>query len=151
MAYLAIPGAMVSVFEGESDPARFAAVAELVPALLAMAAAYSVADGANMTFAFALRGAGDTRFVSVLTFLLAWPVMVVPTFLLVRSGGGIEWAWAFATAYILAMVACFSLRFRSGKWKRMRVIEAAVAPAESSLDVESCRTRRGDLAGEIAT
>jgi hypothetical protein len=23
------------------------------------------------------------------------------------------------------MAACFSLRFRSGKWKRMRVIEAA--------------------------
>jgi MATE family multidrug resistance protein len=125
VAYLAIPGAMVSVFEGESDPARFAAVAELVPALLAMAAAYSVADGANMTFAFALRGAGDTRFVSVLTFLLAWPIMVVPTYLLVRSGGGIEWAWAFATAYILAMAACFSLRFRSGKWKGMRVIESA--------------------------
>jgi MATE family multidrug resistance protein len=148
---LAIPSVMVSVFEGESDPTRFAAVAELVPALLAMAAAYSVADGANMTFAFALRGAGDTRFVSVLTFLLAWPIMVVPTFLLVRSGGGIEWAWAFATAYILAMAACFSLRFRSGKWKGMRVIEAVVAPAESPLGVESCSTRRGDLAGEIAT
>jgi MATE family multidrug resistance protein len=130
VAYLAIPGTMVSVFEGRDDPSRFASVAELVPALLAMAAAYSVADGANMTFAFALRGAGDTRFVSMLTFLLAWPIMVVPTYLLVRSGGTIEWAWAFATAYILAMAACFSMRFRSGKWKGMRVIEAAAAPAD---------------------
>jgi MATE family multidrug resistance protein len=124
-AYLTIPGVMVSVFEGQADPEHFSAVAELVPALLAMAAAYSLADAVNMTFSFSLRGAGDTRFVSVVTFLLAWPIMVIPTYLLVQSGGAIEWAWAFATAYILAMAACFSLRFRSGKWKAMRVIESA--------------------------
>lgn len=133
LAYLLIPGVMVSVFEGQSDPARFAAVAELVPTLLAMAAAYSLGDAVNVTFSFALRGAGDTRFVSVVTFLLAWPIMVVPTYLLVRSGGDIEWAWGFATAYILAMAACFTLRFRSGKWKGMRVIEGVEDPADAPL------------------
>ena len=69
------------------------------------------------TFSFALRGAGDTRFVSLLTFALAWPIMVVPTFLVVRAGGNIYWAWGFATAYIIAMAVCFTLRFRSGRWK----------------------------------
>ena len=124
-AYLLIPGVLVGVFEGNRDPERFAAVARLVPSLLACAAVYSLADSVNMTFSFALRGAGDTRFVSLLTFVLAWPIMVVPTFLLVRFGGGITWAWVFATAYILAMAACFTLRFRGGRWKSMRVIEAA--------------------------
>ena len=51
--------------------------------------------------------------------------MVVPTFVVVRSGGNIYWAWGFATTYIIAMAACFALRFRSGRWKSMRVIEAA--------------------------
>ncbi len=51
--------------------------------------------------------------------------MVVPTFVLVRAGGSVHAAWVFATAYIIAMAACFNLRFRSGKWKTMRVIEAA--------------------------
>jgi MATE family multidrug resistance protein len=81
----------------------------------------------NLTFAFALRGAGDTWFVSMLTFCLAWPIMVVPTFLVVRSGGSIYLAWMFATAYIIAMAVCFYLRFRTGKWKSMRVIEAIPA------------------------
>ena len=36
-----------------------------------------------------MRGAGDTRFVSLLTFALAWPIMVVPTFVVVRAGGNI--------------------------------------------------------------
>lgn len=124
-AYLLLPGAIVSVFEGGRDARAFAALAEVVPTLLACAAIYSLADAVNMTLSFALRGAGDTRFVSLLTFALAWPIMVAPTYALVRSGGNILWAWIFATAYILAMAACFALRFRSGKWKSMRVIEAA--------------------------
>lgn len=125
-AYLMIPDVLVSIFEGSRDPDSFEAVATLVPSLLACAAVYSLADSANVTFSFALRGAGDTRFVTFLTFALAWPIMVLPTYFLVQGGGAITWAWAFATAYILAMAVCFAWRFRSGKWKAMRVIEMAV-------------------------
>jgi multidrug resistance protein, MATE family len=125
--YLLFPGALVGAFEGNRDPASFAAVAAIVPTLLACVAVYSVADSVNVTFSFALRGAGDTRFVSLLTFALAWPIMVVPTFVVVGAGGSIYAAWWFATAYIIAMAICFYLRFRTGKWKSMRVIEAAAA------------------------
>ncbi|HEX8203040.1 MAG TPA: MATE family efflux transporter, partial [Isosphaeraceae bacterium] len=128
-AYLLIPGVLVRLFAGDRDPEGFAAVAALVPGLLACAAVYTLADAVNVTFSFALRGAGDTRFVSLLTFALAWPIMVIPTFVLVRAGGRLTWAWGFATAYIVAMAACFALRFRSGRWKTMRVIEAPSAPA----------------------
>ena len=125
--YLAAPRALVSLFESGRSPEQFAAVSAIVPGLLACVAVYSLADAVNITFAFALRGAGDTRFVSLLTFCLAWPVMVVPTFLVVRAGASLYWAWGFASAYILAMAVCFFLRFRSGRWKTMRVIEAAPA------------------------
>src|SRR4051794_12301936 len=87
VVYLTVPGLILSVFEGGRDAEDFAAVAAVVPGLLVCVAAYSVADALNVTFAFALRGAGDTRFVTLATFLLAWPVMVIPTFLVVRSGG----------------------------------------------------------------
>lgn len=135
--YLAFPHALVSLFHDSSTSAQFADIAAIVPSLLVCVAIYSLADAVNLTFAFALRGAGDTLFVSLLTFGLAWPIMVVPTYLIVaakKSAGsneaqfesGINWAWGFATAYIIAMAVCFYFRFRSGKWKSMRVIEAAV-------------------------
>jgi MATE family multidrug resistance protein len=127
-AYLLIPRTLVSIFEGGGDPVGFAEVASYVPSLLACAAVYSLADAANVTFSFALRGAGDTRFVTKLTFLLAWPIMVIPTYFLVQAGGNLTWAWMCATAYILAMAACFALRFRSGRWKTMRVIESSPTP-----------------------
>lgn len=123
--YLLFPRAIVSVFESDREIEHFAAVAAMVPSLLACVAVYSLADSVNVTFSFALRGAGDTRYVSRITFLLAWPIMVIPTYLLVRNGGTILWAWAFASAYIIAMAVCFGLRFRTGKWKSMRVIESA--------------------------
>lgn len=140
--YLLVPGVLVSAFEPESDPAKFAELAALVPGLLVCVAVYSLADAINLTFAFALRGAGDTRFVTWLTFALAWPVMVIPTAVLVTwrvefaeafpgMGNLLYWAWGFATAFICAMALCFVWRFRTGKWKTMRVIEPGVAEEEA--------------------
>ncbi|MGE3809334.1 MAG: MATE family efflux transporter, partial [Gemmataceae bacterium] len=125
--YLLLPGVLVALFEGDKDPAEFAAVAALVPGLLVCVAVFSLADAGNMTFGFALRGAGDTRFVTAATFCLAWPIMVLPTYLVVAAEGNIDSAWWFATAHIFAMAFTFYLRFRAGKWKTMRVIEPALA------------------------
>ncbi|HYH66373.1 MAG TPA: MATE family efflux transporter [Urbifossiella sp.] len=136
--YLTLPQLLVSAFEPEQDAEKFAAIADIVPSLLVCVAVYSLADAVNLTFAFALRGAGDTRFVTWLTFALAWPVMVLPTAALVTwraefaeafpgAGDPLYWAWGFATAFICCMAVCFVWRFRTGKWKTMRVIEPGVA------------------------
>lgn len=122
--YVTVPNLLVSIFESD-NAADFAAVAELVPKLLICVAVFSLADAINVTFGFALRGAGDTWYVSLLTFCLAWPLMVVPTAVVVWMQANVLWAWVFATIHILAMAVCFWLRFRSGKWKSMRVIEPA--------------------------
>jgi MATE family multidrug resistance protein len=72
------------------------------------------------------------RRVAAATFILAWPILVLPTFLLVQAGGSVYWAWWFATAFLFAAAGCFYLRFRAGKWKSMRVIEPEMeaAPGE---------------------
>jgi MATE family multidrug resistance protein len=121
--YVTMPKMLVSVFRGDGDPASFDEVAAIVANLLLCVALYSLADAVNIVFSFALRGAGDTRFVSLLTFALAWPLMVVPTFVAVWYGASVYWPWAFATLHILGMAVCFYLRLRTEKWKSMRVIE----------------------------
>jgi MATE family multidrug resistance protein len=126
--YLLLPETLVSIFESRAeDAAKFEAIAAIVPTLLIFVAVYSVMDSVNLSFAFALRGAGDTRFVTAVTFVLAWPVMVIPTYLVWKFGGSVYWAWGFATAHIFGMGVCFWLRFRTGKWKAMRVIEPDVS------------------------
>jgi len=107
LIYLTMPNLLVSVFEGHRSAGEFAEVAAIVPSLLICVAIYSLADAFTLTFAFALRGAGDTWFVSMLTFTLAWPIMVVPTAIAVWLDASIHWAWGFVTAHIFAMAICF--------------------------------------------
>jgi multidrug resistance protein, MATE family len=131
--YLFLPYTLVALFEGDREIENFREVAALVPSLLVCVALYSLAEAPMMALAFSLRGAGDTRFVSLVTFALGWPLMVFPTVgvLLLYINGHWPWgldsalytAWGSATAYIFVMAVCFWLRHRTGKWKTMRVIE----------------------------
>lgn len=143
--YLAAPHALLAAFEPDdpAERAKFAEIAAVVPTLLVCVAVYSLADSMNLAFSFALRGAGDTKFVTWLTFTLAWPVMVIPTYVVVMNGGSIYWAWGFATAHIVLMSVCFWLRFRWGKWKSMRVIEPGMTE-ELTTEAQSHREDKRD-------
>ncbi|HKB04024.1 MAG TPA: MATE family efflux transporter [Gemmataceae bacterium] len=124
--YVAAPTLFIGPFQGDNDPAKWQPIADRVAVLLWFVAVYSLFDAANIVLSFGLRGAGDTVFVSMLSLVLPWPVMVIPTWLAVVYGWGAYWAWAFASAYICLQAICFLIRFRGGKWRTMRVIEPAV-------------------------
>jgi MATE family multidrug resistance protein len=127
--YVLAPGLFLAVFAGGHEPEKWTAVAARVPVLLRFVAVYSLFDSINLVFAFALRGAGDTRFVTLAALGLAWPLMVLPTAAALQFGWGLYWAWAFVSSYVIALAVVFLLRFRVGRWKTMRVIEPAAAPA----------------------
>ena len=79
---------------------------------------------AAFLFASALRGAGDTRFVMVVTLSLALGVMVVPSYIAVEIlSADLFVAWCFVAAYVMALGGAFFARFQSGAWRSMRVIE----------------------------
>jgi len=124
VAYVTVPGLLVEPFRIAGDPTADEA-ADVARVLLRFVAAYCLFDSANLVFSFALRGAGDTRFVTLAAIGPAWLVMVGPTYLAVEYGWGLYWAWAFASAYIAVLALIFLARFVYGKWKTMRVIEAA--------------------------
>jgi MATE family multidrug resistance protein len=129
LLYILLPGMFLYIFGNKDE--NWAEIALLVPVLLRFVAVYSLFDSINIVFSFALRGAGDTLFVSALSLGLAWPIMVLPTWLALELGWGLYWAWAFASAYVIALGIAFILRFRTGKWKSMRVIEQAPVLEES--------------------
>ncbi|HXG10497.1 MAG TPA: MATE family efflux transporter [Gemmataceae bacterium] len=136
LLYLAAPGAFLFFFQNDREPDQWPRVAELVPVLLRFVAVYSLLDSINLVLSFALRGAGDTRFVTLVALTLSWPIMVLPTVAAWYFGWGLYAAWTFASAYIMMQALVFLVRFRQGKWKSMRVIEAvpvADAPGEQPL------------------
>lgn len=127
LAYVLVPDLFVRLFENPDEGVKGEAVAALVPLLLRFVAVYSLFDSMGLVFSCALKGAGDTRFVTIAALALAWPLMVLPTWAAWRYEWGLVPAWTFASTYIIVLALAFLLRFRAGQWKSMRVIEAAPA------------------------
>jgi MATE family multidrug resistance protein len=122
-AYAVVPELLALPFRTQGNAEGWAAVIERVPLLLRFVALYCLFDCVNVVFAFALRGAGDTRFVTAVAIGVSWPVMVLPTYLCWEYGWGLYWAWTFASAYVILLAVIFFARFLQGRWKQMRVIE----------------------------
>jgi MATE family multidrug resistance protein len=145
-AYAFIPGWLALPFRTRDDPAGWAEVIERVPLLLRFVALYCLFDSVNLVFSFALRGAGDTRFVTAAAVGISWPVMVLPSWAAWHYDWGLYWAWGFASGYIILLSAVLAARFLQGRWKSMRVIERP-APAPTEAPDESAPTRPASSEG----
>ncbi len=112
--------------EAAAEHPPFEQVRPVVVQLLYFVAMYSVFDALAVIFGNAIRGAGDTRFSLVYTFLCGWFLMVIPSMLAVRYSDNPLWAcWWAVTANIAVLGTGLGIRFRGGKWKSMTVIEQA--------------------------
>jgi MATE family multidrug resistance protein len=126
LLYVGAPGLLLAPYAAGADPKTFPVVAEVATVLLRFIALYSIFDMMNVVFAAGLKGAGDTVYPLVLTLCLAWGAMLVPAYLACEIlGAGAYVAWSTATAYVVLLGLLFLRRFRSGRWKTMRVIECA--------------------------
>ena len=123
-AYVLVPDVFVAPFALRADPEGFSEIYGYSVILLRFVAVYSVFDTMNIIFCSAIKGAGDTRYVMLITVILSVFVFVLPVYLaVVVFELGLMVAWVFATVYITLLGFIFYFRFLGGKWKTMRVIE----------------------------
>ena len=117
-----------------ADPATWPRIAEVAAVLLRFVAVYSIFDMMNLIHAAGLRGAGDTVYPMLLTFVLAWIVMLGPAWVgCLVLGAGVYFAWTVASGYVFLLGLLMRRRFRAGHWKSMRVIEPAPLRAETEV------------------
>ncbi len=123
--FVLLPDLILMPFKAFSDPSDFAKLRDPVVELLRFVAVYCFFDAMVIVFSFAIRGAGDTRFALLFSCIVAWTIMVLPTWISIRwYGGGLNACWWFCTIYIIVLGIGFFARFQAGHWKKMRVIEA---------------------------
>jgi multidrug resistance protein, MATE family len=120
--FATIPEFYLSWFRNESNPELWAQVKAMVPHLLKIVAIFTIFDSMYLNISFALKGAGDTRIVSLIALIVPWPTMVLPTYLLRHNADAVYWGWGFAAVYAISVTLILVLRFRGGKWKSMSVI-----------------------------
>jgi MATE family multidrug resistance protein len=103
-------------------------IVPLATTMLRLAAIYTLADATQVVFAGALRGAGDTKYVMIISGVLHW-VMASTAFLFIRVFVLPPVAvWVFFITFVISLGAAMFLRHRGGAWQRMRLVEEAPLP-----------------------
>ena len=130
VSYVAFPQLYISAFAAKADPAQFENIRAFIIVMLRFVAVYTVFDTLNIVFASALKGAGDTRFVMLMIVLLSVFGLTIPSILVISVfDAGIMGAWYLVSGYVILLGGMFLLRFLSGKWKSMKVIENSPEPS----------------------
>lgn len=122
ISFWVIPEFYLSWFKNEKNLQLWDSVSFLVPQLLTIVAFFTLFDSFYLNISFALKGAGDTKFVSIIALILPWPLMVLPAYLLKDHDNAVILSWRFTILYSFILTSILFYRFKQGKWKSMSVI-----------------------------
>ncbi len=121
-SFILMPHFYLSWFKNEENQILWQQVQFMTPYLLMFVAYFTCFDSMNLVFSFALKGAGDTRFVTLIALTLPWPLMVLPTWWMMDWPGAVYWGWGATSLFVMTQALVFWRRFVGGKWKSMSVI-----------------------------
>jgi multidrug resistance protein, MATE family len=126
LVYVLLPNLLLKGHELGMSPGKLAEFDELrhtTTILLRFVAAYCLFDAMCVVFTGTLKGAGDTRFIMIVSLLLT-PLPVAAAWIGIRFFGlGLIWCWIAITLWICISGVIYLGRFLQGRWRHMRVIE----------------------------
>lgn len=124
--YLGFPEVLADFFSSKesSSGLDFNDVRAICVGVLAVVTVFNACDSLKYIFMGAMRGAGDTIAVFLLNSLTAWCILVPGTVLFTRVWPlPVTWVWAFTACVGFLDAMLFLWRFRSGHWRKIRLIE----------------------------
>ncbi|MDX1957238.1 MAG: MATE family efflux transporter [Leptospiraceae bacterium] len=122
ICFYVIPEFFIAWFKNSDNAPLWNETQSLAIIMLRLVAIFTSLDSIFLNTSFALKGAGDTRFVSIISLTLPWPLFVLPTFLMKDLPNAPVLSWVSVTVYAFMINLVLFLRFRGGKWKTMSVI-----------------------------
>ena len=132
--YVFLPNIFLAPFAAMAEKESFGIIRDITVVLLRFVAFYSLFDALNIVFSYAIKGAGDTRYIMLVIIFDSIFVLIIPCYVaLVVFNAHIYVGWVFASAFIVIMGLAFLFRFLNGNWKSMRVIEKIPPSVPSSL------------------
>lgn len=117
-----LPHQVLSIFRRPGDVAQVEVLA-MAAKCLRYITVYLLFDAFLIVYSGAIKGAGDTRFTMWMGLVLSWGTLVLPCFLLHLVGASIWALWWVFVVHVSLAGTVFYLRYRGGRWQKMRVIE----------------------------
>ncbi|MFW6146169.1 MAG: MATE family efflux transporter [Planctomycetota bacterium] len=128
VAFAVFAGPLVSVFAPERPDEVFEAARPLAVFMLRLASFYVMADAVMLVFSGALRGAGDTFWAMCISVGFHWLFLPVTMIMLRVWHVDPKPTWVVLVGMIMAFSGAFYLRYRSGRWRQIRVVSPADVP-----------------------
>jgi MATE family multidrug resistance protein len=128
LSFVLFPTGYYELFQSREATYTTAQLVAVGRNMMAMMAVWGLFDAINIVLSGALKGAGDTRFVMLYMLILGWLVWLPGEVLIFWHGGGILAAWLWMTIYVLILAGGFWWRWRSGRWKHIRLIGGTSMP-----------------------
>ena len=128
IAFAFFPEPLVSLFRPGRGDTIFSEAFPLAVFMLRMASLYVMADAVMLVFSGALRGAGDTFWAMCISVVLHWIMVSVLAGMLYGLGWTAGPAWVVICVVFMLFSGAFYLRYHSGKWRHIRVIEHLPEP-----------------------
>lgn len=123
--YFLAPEPIITWFAPDAGGAHLVALGST---LLVISAIWGVFDATAMTFGETLRAAGDTAWPAKLRTAIAWLCFIPISYVVVRAWGegAADAAMVCLVVYLAILAIVLALRFRSGAWKHIQLIEPKV-------------------------
>ncbi len=136
-SFVLLPQFYVNLFGQDSGVAASPEVFDLCRRLLIILVGWGIMDSANFIMSGALKGAGDTHFVMYFHTSLAWSFFALGEVVLVLGfHAGPMPAWLWCLLYITIIGFGFCVRFKSGRWKTIDILERHIPVEDERLPVE---------------
>ena len=123
--FVVFPKPLVMIFI--SDPASSQTLADLAVYMVRLVALYVIADGVALVYSGALRGAGDTFWTMVISVSFHWFLVLEAIWMVNMQSLPPKIAWAVFVFTIPLIAIAYYLRYRSGVWRKLKVVDAGEA------------------------
>lgn len=121
--YLSIPQVFIYPFTLNGGLSDMQGSVDMIIVLLKFIAFFGMFDALFLVFLGALEGAGDTRFIMKMSFIISVLLLVVPCYLYINYyHANIYVLWSIITLNVIIYCVVFFVRFDKGPWKTMSVI-----------------------------
>lgn len=121
-----LPNGLVQIFEPQSSREIFAQAVPLAVSLVKFVAFYVSAQSVFMVFIGALRGAGDTFWAMGISVGIHWVLLTILVLMLKVWDCSVYQSWITMIAVFIAMTCLPYLRYRTGRWKSLHVVDPAL-------------------------
>lgn len=122
MLFMFIPKALVMVFQPNVPSDIFNNAVPTAVSMIRIASLYVLLEAVMIALVGALRGAGDTHYTMLVSIITHWTFVPVLYLCLNVFNMSVPFSWFVLVLFFMIFSIVLVKRFRSGKWKKIKVI-----------------------------